>query len=439
MTGYGGQPGKTIVIGGGLAGLMAAGRLAKAGESVVLLERSAVLGGRGQSVRRGEAWLNLGGHAFYKGGAFDQVLTGLNVKVTGAAPPSNRARLMWGGRLVSLPKLLASGSCLSLSGKASLAGMLLRMGRPASMPDAQMTLREYAERMAGDPAARHMLYALLRTASYTLDPDHQLARPVVRTLLRSFKDGLLYVDGGWQQIVDQLATAAVQGGADLRTGQPIAEVVRGAEGEGVRGVRLQDGTIVEADRVIMAVSPSECMRLVPGAELTVLRRWKEEARPSAVASLDLCLRKLPVPGRPFVLGIDQPLFFSNHSASARLSDDGSVVVHVTKYHGTEPSDPKADERMLEGFVDLAQPGWRKELIARQFLPRITVVPDYMHTRRTEINVGPCVPEVDGLFVAGDWASHDDELLADAAAGSAIRASDAIIAGRRAAGALQAIV
>ncbi|MFC4099220.1 phytoene desaturase family protein [Paenibacillus xanthanilyticus] len=438
MMAYGGQSGRTVVIGGGLAGLMAAGCLAKAGESVVLLERSDTLGGRGMSVRKGGALFNLGGHAFYKGGAFDRVLTGLNVKVTGAAPPANRVQLMWGGRLVGLPKLLASGSCLTIQGKASLAGLLFKIGRPSSMPDSRMTLREYAERMTGDPSVRHILYALLRTASYTLDPDHQLAQPVVRTLLRSFKEGLLYVDGGWQQIVDQLASAAVQSGADLRTGQRIAEVVRGAGGEMVTGVRLQDGSILEADRVIMTVSPSECVRLVPDAEQTALRRWKEEARSSAVASLDLCLRKLPVPGRPFVLGIDQPLFFSNHSASARLSDDGSVVVHVTKYHGTEPSDPKADERLLENMMDLAQPGWRKELIARQFLPRITVVHDYMHTRRSQRNVGPHVPEVEGLSVAGDWASHDDELLADAAAESAIRAADAIIASRQAAGRLQAI-
>ncbi|MFB9325673.1 phytoene desaturase family protein [Paenibacillus aurantiacus] len=433
-----GQTRKTVVIGGGLAGLIAAGRLAKAGESVVLLEKSATLGGRGMSVRKGDAWMNLGGHAYYKGGAFDRELTGMGVQVTGAAPPSNRAQLMWGGRLVTLPKLLASGSCLTLSGKASLAGILFKMGRQSSMPDARMTLREYAERMTGDPSARHILYALLRTASYTLDPDHQLARPVVRTLLRSFKDGLLYVDGGWQRIIDGVAAAAVRAGADLRTGQPIAEVVRGADGENVIGVRLQDGTLLDADRVIMAVSPSECVRLVPGAEQTALRRWKEEARATAVASLDLCLRKLPVPGRPFVLGIDQPVFFSNHSASAKLTDDGSVVVHVTKYHGLEPNDPKADERQLEGFMDLAQPGWRKELLARQYLPRITVVHDYMHTLRSEMNVGPFVPEVDGLFVAGDWASHDDELLADAAAGSAIRASNAIMASRRTEGKLQAI-
>lgn len=438
MKGYGGNAEKTVVIGGGLAGLIAAGRLARAGEAVVLLERSPLLGGRGMSARKGEAWMNLGGHAFYKGGAFDRALAELGVNVTGAAPPSSRAQLLWGGRLVSLPKLLASGSCLSLTGKASLMGLLLKMGRQASMPDARMTLREYAERMTGDPSARHILYALLRTASYTLDPDHQLARPVVRTLLRSFKAGLLYVDGGWQRIVDQLAAGAERQGADIRSGQAAAEVVWGGDRQGVQGVRLQDGTLLEADRVIMAVSPAACARLVPGAERTALRRWKEEARPSMVASLDLCLRKLPVPGRPFVLGIDQPLFFSNHSASAKLTDDGSVVVHVTKYHGLEPRDPRADERAMEQFMDLVQPGWRQELVARQYLPHITVVPDYMHTCRSEVNLGPHVPEIEGLFAAGDWASHDDELLADAAAGSAVRAANAILAGRRTADRLQTI-
>ncbi|MGG3885060.1 FAD-dependent oxidoreductase [Brevibacillus panacihumi] len=56
------------VIGGGLSGLTSAIYLAKAGLSIVLLEKSNQLGGRSVTVKKNGAMLNLGLHALYKGG-----------------------------------------------------------------------------------------------------------------------------------------------------------------------------------------------------------------------------------------------------------------------------------------------------------------------------------------------------------------------------------
>jgi hypothetical protein len=50
---------------------------------------------------------------------------------------------------------------------------------------------------------------------------------------------------------------------------------------------------------------------------------------------------------------------------------------------------------------------------------MTVVHDFPHMKRME-DPGPAVPEIKGLYVAGDWASHG-ELLVDASVASAKRA------------------
>jgi hypothetical protein len=101
-----------------------------------------------------------------------------------------------------------------------------------------------------------------------------------------------------------------------------------------------------------------------------------------------------------------------------LSDDGAQVVAVIKYQGKE-TDADRDLRDLEQTLDLVQPGWRSELIVKQYLPKITVSHDFMHMKRRE-NPGPAVPQIEGLYVAGEWASHG-EVLADAATASAKRA------------------
>jgi hypothetical protein len=71
-------------------------------------------------------------------------------------------------------------------------------------------------------------------------------------------------------------------------------------------------------------------------------------------------------------------------------------------------------------MDLLHPGWRKEVVEQQYLPKITVVHNFPHTDRTE-KPGPAVPEIKGLYIAGDWAG-DEELLVDAAVASAKRAA-----------------
>lgn len=56
------------VVGGGIAGLVAASYAAAAGKPVALFERASTLGGRAQTTAAGDAHLNLGPHALFAGG-----------------------------------------------------------------------------------------------------------------------------------------------------------------------------------------------------------------------------------------------------------------------------------------------------------------------------------------------------------------------------------
>jgi phytoene dehydrogenase-like protein len=404
------------IIGGGMAGLTAAALAAKAGKRVVVIEKQSRLGGRAMTNRKDGAYFNLGGHALYKGDAYE-TFRDLGCMLKGGEP-SIDAYGIWNGKLGVLPTSLGSllsTPLLTWKGKLEFAGWLAKFARLDTRKYDKVSLRDWIEGEIKDPMVRHIFYSLLRTASYVMAPDLQAAGPVLRSLASALK-GVLYLDEGWGQIVEELRETATRHGVSFLAGHHAASVSHQAGLVG--GIVLDDGTLIEAGNVIIAASPAVAHKLVTHADSTSLKRWKEQAIEVTSACLDVALRKLPRPKQQFIYGIDTPVFLTNQSRAARLSDDGSQVVCLIKYQGAE-SDPEKDLRELESTLDLAQPGWRAEVVAKQYLPRITVCHDFLHVR-DRVYPGPNVPEIEGLYVAGDWVSHG-ELLVDAATASAKRA------------------
>ena len=239
--------------------------------------------------------------------------------------------------------------------------------------------------------------------------------PVLKQLQNALK-GALYLDRGWGELIEELRTKASDLGVRLMTNTKVSSI--DTRGGIVRQVLCEDGTKIDTPHVILATPPAVANELVPFAEKTALHTWKTQAIEVTAACLDVALKRLPKPKQQFAYGIDQTVLFSNYSRAAHLSDDGAQVVSLVKYQGKEP-DTEKDLRELEGVLDAMQSGWRDELIVKQYLPRMTVCHDFMHMNRHE-NPGPAVPEIQGLYVAGEWASHG-EVLVDAATPSAKRA------------------
>jgi len=413
-----------IVVGGGLSGWIAAALLAKGGKRVLVAERARTFGGRAATIDKSGVQLNLGAHAVYRDGELPAVLAELGIQLEGGMPEIG-GHFLWQGQVYRLPASLASlalSPVISGRGKVELARLMMQLKQidASRLPDA--SLRDWVEESARDPMVRRLLYSLARTGCYADDPDHQLAGPVLRQMKHSLNGGALYVHGGWGAMVAQLRRTAAALGVRELAGQAAERVTREPQ---CFTIQLAGGERLEAEAVVLAVPPAECCRLVPGAEATALGRYRDQARPVTAACLDLGMRRLPRPELGFVMGADAPFLLTNQSRAARLSSRGLQAVHLLKYHGTSEPDAERDRTDLERNIDQVQPGWRSEVEVAQYLPRMTVVYDYDHTGRLE-SPGPAVPEITGLYVAGDWAGHG-ELLADAAAASAARAVRALLA------------
>jgi hypothetical protein len=144
---------------------------------------------------------------------------------------------------------------------------------------------------------------------------------------------------------------------------------------------------------------------------------------SRVACLDVCLKSLPVLKHSFALGIDQPLYYSVHSRSAQLANEGEALIHLAWYlRAGETADAHCEAR-LTALLDKLQPNWQSQLIFRRYMPEMTAsfgTPSAKLGGHAGI-ASPALAGATNVYVCGDWvgAGH---MLVDASINSARKAA-----------------
>lgn len=409
--------GSTVnIVGGGIAGLIAAVRLARAGAQVCVFESAGAMGGRARTRLADGYCLNQGPHALYLGGAFHRELTELGIPFSGRRTNAPNSQALWKGRMYGLPR--GAGSLLT-TGLFDAGEKLTYMRVMKGIVDGATgagTFGAWLDSQKLTPRLRASVEALARVTSYTHAPDLVSAAAMLDQI-RLGLAGVMYVDGGWASLVDGLREAARTHEAMLHAGAGVERVM--VEGRRSR-VILSDGIEQAADATILAVGPNEAAAMAPAAGS--LKVEAREAKAIRANCLDLALSHWPKEARQFVLGIDQNFYLSLHSGAARLAPEGGAVVHIARYLGPGETPQRDAIGELEDLADTAIPGWRALEVKRQELRGMVVANAVVRADRTR--PGVALADAPGLFIAGDWVGEEG-MISDASAASAANAAEAV--------------
>ena len=227
--------------------------------------------------------------------------------------------------------------------------------------------------------------------------------------LQAGLQGVRYLDGGWQRIVDGLRQALATAGGTLHERVAVGAVrllrCHGPHSHHPRHDRERRrgpgwAGAGGGDASFLGVAPGWLGDLGPPVEAVCLQ---------------LALQRPPA--TPVVLGVDQPLYLSPYAPLARLAPPGGAMVEVMQYRAPgRDTDAASDRAELDGLRRLA--GLEDdEILDERFLRRMTVAHTLPLARRGGLagRPGIHVPEASNMFLAGDWVGPAG-MLGDAVGG-----------------------
>ena len=414
-----------IIIGGGLAGLTTAALLARSGKVVTLFEHSSrEIGGRARTAEIDSFYFNQGPHALYLTDATDTILKELGITYTGGIP-AGKGYLISGGK----KREIAGDYSSWLTGKSDDGRQFIIS--PTKIDFSQLesvTEQEWLDKNIHDINDAEIIKTIIRLNTYANDPDIQSIGPVLHQIyVASQAGGVMYLDGGWQTLVDGLLTVAKNANAKIVMGKKAIKVKRN-DSSGWQ-VLLDNKTEVSAKIVVIAAGPNDAYSLFDDNERPdILSKAAKEAKPIRLVCLDVALSSLPDKDTLFALGVDRPLYFSVHSAYAKLAPKDGALIHVAKYLGTsiQPK-PREDQPELEEFLDLLQPGWKQVLVKKRPLPNMVVSNALVTAADGGLGGRPDTKIAENLYIVGDWVGKEG-LVSNASLASAKRASQQILNG-----------
>ncbi len=313
-----------IVIGGGTNGMAAAGRLAKAGQKVLLLESRKTLGGGAgishlvnvldsrvekelQLEKHGLSYADAnvsttalsptGDHLVF-GGAFGEALSGVS-EGEARAWAELRARLLAHAATLKPFKQMTPPRLQHKAGNNLMAiarmGLGLRMrGKDALQDFLRLLLINVFDVLEDELTDDRLKGLIAHDAVLGAFMGPRSPNSLLLLLNRIAGDSLKYPKGGVPSVAAAMSKAIAALGVESRTNAAVQSLV--VENDKAVGVVLKSGERIDARRVISAINPQTTfMKLLGARQLDVgfVRKVEATRMRGSVAKLNLKLKTLP--------------------------------------------------------------------------------------------------------------------------------------------------
>jgi phytoene dehydrogenase-like protein len=402
-----------IVVGGGLAGLSAAARLAHNGYRVTLLEKAPKLGGRAISIPLKGFNFNFGAHAIY---ARDKSVlrkfeSEIHLKVDWKDFSPSKAFYDMGTYTTPMPATLEGlyrTKILDSQNKFRFAYEVFKTLVALERGEDGVPIGEYLEKEP--PQVRDLLLTIASSNFFTNEPEKIPSPLFFQYYKRLFSTNraVSYIGGGWQAIVDAFAEIIEKNGGTIIT----KEKVSGVEMDGSRITAVVGKEAkYSGDHFIFCVPPKELLTLFDGSPYVKL--FEEYARyvPTQVVVYDVGLsERIPSPFTYIYLKSER-IFITDISYydTTCVPEGGQLMQAIAYLNEEEIAAGKADEKIaaIEAVYDKHFPGWRERLVAKRVSKKAVV---------QEIK---CIDDqrlmpvkfysLPNAYFAGDWCQGEGQL------------------------------
>jgi phytoene dehydrogenase-like protein len=411
-----------VVVGGGLAGLTAAARLARNGKHVLLIER-AKIGGRSITLSIRDFQFNFGAHAVY--GRDRSILSNLERELELSLHwrdfSQSKAKYDLGDELTDIPasiKGLIRTKMLSTKGKMAFAMFVAKTIAGIYRGDDSQSISEWLSKHRVSSEVRRMLLTLASSNFFTKTPE-QIPSDVFFHYYRSLfqtQKGVSYLAGGWQSIISELSRVMIEHGGTILEKTKIDSIQ--VKNERVCSISIGE-EVVTANDFILAIPPGECNRLL-GDTHGLLPECPET---TSVFVYDIGLSTRILTPYTYLYSTNDKLFVTDISFyDPSCTPLGGQLLQGIAYL-EEGEDSDVVKGKMEAFFDKHYGGWRECLVVPRIAKKSVVQESKWSISHRGIPVNH--PSLSNLYFAGDWCQGEGQ-LSELSFSSAAHVSDQIL-------------
>ncbi len=445
-----GQPADVVIVGAGIAGLSCAVHLADAGLRVLVLESSDVPGGRARSwadpatgfevdigphvllnkYANMQALLERLGTAHQICWQTEELLTVLDrgkhlrFKVGGLPAPLHYVR--------NLPQVLRNVPLRHLLSNIRLGWRTMRSSPRELMALDDQNGRDYLLSAGVSPGFIDWFWASAAMAILNVPVEKCSAASLMRLLAQGLGHNDLAFGFPKVGLSDLYAWPAIRvlqrNGSEVRFGCAVNGLVR--QGSNVTGVRLADGSSVEASAVVLAVPPTAIESVLPRQHSLTKTAAGFEPSPyiSCYLWFDRMLSDARFWARPWSPGCFNTDFYDLSNIRDGTTGRGSMLATniIWSHRAAELSDREIIDATLAEIADFAPAARQANLIgaAVHHIPMsVPCAAPGIETSR------PAIHQEKGLFIAGDWVDTGLPFCMESATRAGALAAEQLLAER----------